>query len=84
MAASYDKLITRHKFKCQTVFSARFDKQDEDGQLLDEIVLKINRNINLSSTEQDNNNIDINSPLEHQTQNQGTKDSGWRFDKLIQ
>ena len=29
--------MNQNKFKYQTVFSARFDKQDEDGQILDEI-----------------------------------------------
>ena len=29
--------MNQNKFKYQTVFSARFDKQDEDGQMLDEI-----------------------------------------------
>ena len=29
--------MNQNKFKDQTVFSARFDKQDEDGQILDEI-----------------------------------------------
>ena len=30
-------LIKQLKFKYQTVFSARFDKQDEDNRVLDEI-----------------------------------------------
>ena len=29
----YARLINQYKFRYQTVFSARFDKQDEDGQL---------------------------------------------------
>ena len=37
MAAINASLINRCKFKCQTVLSARFDEQDEDGQMLDEI-----------------------------------------------
>ena len=32
----YDRLINQYKFKYQTDFSARFDKQDEDNQVLDE------------------------------------------------
>ena len=39
LAVIYARLINQYKFKYQTVFSARFDKQDEDGQLLDEIEL---------------------------------------------
>ena len=29
----YARLLNRYKFKYHTVFSARFDKQDEDGQI---------------------------------------------------
>ena len=32
----YARLINQYKFKHQTVFSARFDKKDENNQLLDE------------------------------------------------
>ena len=78
----YARLINQYKFKYQTVFSARFDKQDEDGQLLDEIELFINLNMNYNITQSDIDNIDIKSPLEHQIQKQEMKDSGWRFDKL--
>ena len=31
LAMIYARLINQYKFKCQTVFSAIFDKQDEDG-----------------------------------------------------
>ena len=37
MATFYAKLINQFKNKYQTVFSARFDKQKEEGQMLDEI-----------------------------------------------
>ena len=37
----YARLINQYKFKHQTVFSARFDKQDENNQLLDETDLFI-------------------------------------------
>ena len=36
MATFYARIINQHFFKHQTVFSARFDKQDEGGQMLDE------------------------------------------------
>ena len=75
-------MINQHEFKYQTVFSARFDKQDEDGQLFDETELFINLNINHNLTQTDFNNIDVVSPLEHQKQQQKMKDSGWRFDKI--
>ena len=78
----YARLITPYKLKHQTVFSARFDKQNEDNQLLDETELFINLNINHNLTQTDNNNIDVRSPLELQIQHQEMKDSGWRFNKI--
>ena len=76
------RLINQYKFKYPTVFSARFDKQDEDNQVLDETELFINLKINHNLTESDLEKIDIKSPLEHQIQQQEMKDSGWRFDKI--
>ena len=82
LAVIYARLINQYKFKYQTVFSARFDKQDEDGQLLDEIELFNNLNMNYNITQSDIDNINITFPLDHQIQRQEMKDSGWRFDKL--
>ena len=82
LSVIYARLINQYKFKYQTVFSARFDKQDEDGQLLDETELFINLNINHNLTQSDLDNIDVVSPLEQQKQQQEMKDSGWRFDKI--
>ena len=82
LAVIYARLINQYKFKYQTVFSARFDKQDEDGQLLDEIELFINLNMNYNITQSDIDNISITFPLEHQIQKQEMKDSGWRFNKI--
>ena len=82
MSIIYARLINRHKFRYQTVFSARFDKQDEDNQLLDETELFINLNINQNSTQGDLDNINITFPLKCQIQQQEMKDSGWRFDKI--
>ena len=79
----YASLIYHYIFRYETVFSARFDKQDEDNQLLDETDLFISLNINHNSTQTDIINIDVKSPLEHQMQHQEMKDSGWRFDKII-
>ena len=78
----YARLINQFKFKYQTVFLARFDKQDEDNQVLDETEFFINLNINHNLTRSDLDKIDIKSPLEHQIQQQDIKDSGWRFDKI--
>ena len=79
----YARLINQYKFKYQTVFSARFDKQDEDNHLLDETEFFINLKINHILRETDINDIDIITPLEQQIQQQEMKDSGWRFDKII-
>ena len=78
----YARLINQYKFKYQTVFSARFDEQDENNLVLDETELFINLNINHNLTRTDIDNIDIRSQLEHQIQRQEIKDSGWRFDKI--
>ena len=82
LAVIYARLINQYKFNYQTVFSARFDKQDENNQVLDETELFINLNMNYNITQSDIDNIDIKSPLEHQIQQQEMKDSGWRFDKI--
>ena len=79
IANIYANFINQKKFKCQTVFSTRFDKQDEDEQVLDELaicnILKIIRIL----TESETDNFDVRSRLEQQIQNQESKDSGWRF-----
>ena len=82
LSVIYARLINQYKFKYQTVFSARFDKQNEDNQVLDETELFINLIINHILTESDLDKIDITSPLERQIQQQEMKDSGWRFDKI--
>ena len=82
LAMIYARLKNQYKFKYQTVFSARFDKQDEDNQILDETELFINLNINHNLTQSDIDNIDVESPLEFQKQRQEMEDSGWRFDKI--
>ena len=82
LSVIYARLINQYKFKYQAVFSARFDKQNEDNQVLDETELFINLNMNYNITQSDIDNIDIKSPLEHQIQKQEMKDSGWRFDKI--
>ena len=82
MTIIYARLINQYKFRYQVVISARFDKQDEDGQLLDETELFINLNINQNLTQSDLDIINITFPLERQIQQQEMKDSGWRFDKL--
>ena len=82
LSVIYARVINQCIFRYQTVFSARFDKQNEDSQVLDETEVFINLNINHIITETDIKNIDIKSPLEHRIQQQDMKDSGWRFDKI--
>ena len=81
MAAFYARLLGRYKFNDQTVFSAIFDKQDEDGQMLDEIEIYIKLPFNQNLTESDIGNIDTKTSVETQYQKQELKDIGWRFDK---
>ena len=80
MSIIYARLLNQYKFRYQVVFLGRFDKQDEDGQLLDETELFINLNINQNLTQRDIDNINVTFPLDHQIQQQKTRDSGWRFD----
>ena len=82
LSVIYARLINQYKFKYQTVFSARFDKQDENNQVLDETELFINLNNIHKLTESDLDQIDVRSPLEHQIQQPEMKSSGWRFDKI--
>ena len=76
------RLKNQYKFRYQTAFSARFGKQDEDNQVLDETELFNNLNINHNLTESDLDEVDIKSPLQLQVQQQEMKDSGWRFDEI--
>ena len=64
----YARLMNQYKFRYQTLFSARFDKQDENKQLLDETEFFIKLNISHNLTQTDLDNIDVVSPLEHQKQ----------------
>ena len=82
LSVIYARLINQYKFKYQTVFSARFDKQDEDNQILDETELFFILNFNHNLTKTDINIIDVVSPLKYQKQQQEMKDYGWRFDKI--
>ena len=63
------------------MFSARFDKQVEDNEVLVKVELSYKLNMNQSLTESEVDNIDVKAELEQQIQNQEAKTSGWRFDK---
>ena len=82
LSVIYARLLNQCKFKYQTVFSAKFDKQNEDNQVMDETELFNNLNINHNLTQTDIDKIDVKSPLEQQIQQQEMKDSGWRFDQI--
>ena len=69
-------MTNQKNFIIQTIVPARFDKQDEDNQVLEETELINNLNINHILTEAELDNIDIKSPLEHQIQAQEMKGSG--------
>ena len=62
MAIFYAKLINQKIYKHQTVFSALFDKQNKENQILDETELFIKLNIKYNLRETDIDNVDINSP----------------------
>ena len=81
MSVIYARLIYQYNFKYQTVFPAKFDKQNENIQVVDETELFNNLNINHNLTQTDIDTIDVKSPIEHQIQQQ-MKDSGWRFDRI--
>ena len=81
MATFYARLLNRYEIKYQTVFLARFKKQDEVNQVLDEIEIFKNLKINQNTTESDIENIDNRYSLENQIQKQ-EKNSDWRLDKI--
>ena len=76
LSVFYARLMNQFKCNYQTVLSARFDKQAEDNQVLDETELFINLNINHKLTQSDLDKIGVRSPSEHQIQQQEMKDSG--------
>ena len=82
IAIIYARLINQYKFNYQTVFSARFDKQDGGDRVLDKIDSFMILNINHNLTESDIDKFDVKFPLERHFQNLEMKDSGWRFDKI--
>ena len=82
LSVIYARLITQYNIKYQTIFSARFDKQIEDNQVLDETDIIPNIKVNHNLTQTDIDNIDVKSPLEHQTKQQEMKHSVWIFDKI--
>ena len=82
MSIIYARLINQYKFRYQVVFSGRFNKQDENGDISDETEMFINLNINQNLTQSGIDNIDITYPLGQQIDILKMKDSGWRFNKI--
>ena len=82
MAIVSARIMNQYKFKNHTFFPTRYDKRNEDNQMLDETEFFKYLNINHNLTEFDTNNFDIICPLEHQMQQQKTKHSALKFDKV--
>ena len=66
MADSYARLINQNNFHWRAVFSAIFDKQDEDDQVLVELELSIFLNNNQFLIKSGFDKIDFRSHLEKQ------------------
>ena len=60
----YARLLNHHKFNQRTVFFARFDKQNEDDQRLDEIALYNDLSVNQILTQSADDSVNIRSQLE--------------------
>ena len=82
LSVIYAILINQYKFKYHTLFSASFNKINEEDQRYNEIELYINLNINHNVTESDIDSIDVTSQLDHQLLIQENRESGWIFDKI--
>ena len=82
MATIYARLLNQYEIRYHIIFSASFYKINEEDQRSDETEIFTNSNTNRNLTENDINDIDIKSQLEHQIQIQETKESGWIFDKF--
>ena len=61
MATTYANTLIDYGFIYQTLFSAKIDKQDEDGQMLDELELykNLNNSQNLVKSVMDNSYYDF-------------------------
>ena len=79
MSVVYARLITSFKYKYPAVISAKFLKQNEDGQMLNEIELYITSNFTHNFSEIDLDNINVKFELEEQIHRRKRKNSGWRF-----
>ena len=76
LATSYARKLNQYKCSYKTVFSATIDKQDEDGQMIDQTELFIKLNTNQNLAESDINNINVRFQLGIRIQRQELKGSG--------
>ena len=60
------RLINQYKSKNQTVIPPRLEKQDKDGQMLDEIESFINSGVNQNLTQYDIHNFNVRFQLKQQ------------------
>ena len=84
MAKIHANLKNQFNFKYQVVFLARFDKQNQNDQVLEEVELYNNLKNNRNLTESHFGNNDVRSQLEQQIHNQETKIVDEDFINLIQ
>ena len=82
MTTTYARLINQYKFENHIIFSASFYQINKEDHRSDEIELFINLNFNNNLTETDIINIDVKPQIEHQIQNQKSKESGCIFNKI--
>ena len=73
MANKYARIINQNTFKCQTLFRARFDKQDECDQKLNEIERYKKMNNNQTSTKSTFDKFNFRLLSERQTKNRKMK-----------
>ena len=76
MPTAYDRLIIHYKYKYLTVFSASFDKQDEDEQMLDETEIFNNLIIDQNLTESDIDNFTVRFQINHKNSNASAEGFG--------
>ena len=73
----YVRLINQYKFRYQTVFSAVFDKQNEDEK---ELFIDLNISHNLAQSDIDK--IDIISLLRRKIHDEEMKNSSWQINSM--
>ena len=82
MSVVYARLINQYKYKYHKLFSASFNKINEEDQRKIEIEFYIILIIKHNLTESDIDNLDVRSQIDHQILIQKTGESGWIFDKI--